>query len=123
MKAAFPLAQVDQLIQSLAAKDLEYSIAHGLDRSYVQQFRRSIQELKSLIRMRQAVVRHQGGDVRKFSLFRAQKLLARGNVEEEIANRNRGSRRPGDLIAAQHFPAGNLDARACDLIRRSCFHH
>ena len=71
--------------------------------------------------MRQAVVRHQRGDVRQLGLVGPQKLLARRDVVEQIANRDGGSRRPRELIAAQHLAARDFDRRAGRLFGRARF--
>src|SRR5580692_6546025 len=71
--------------------------------------------------MRQAVVRDERGDVRQLRLLRAQKFLARGNVEEQIAYRYRSARAAGDLVAVQDLAARDLDAGSGLLVERSRF--
>ena len=73
--------------------------------------------------MRQAVMRGERGDVRQLGLVRAQKLLARGNVEEQIADRDGGTGRPRKFVATEQLPAGELDGRAGGLFGRARFKH
>src|SRR5580704_5245209 len=62
--------------------------------------------------MRQTIVRYERRDMRQFRLLRPQELLARRNVEEQIANGYRGAAAARDLIAVQYLAAGDLDARS-----------
>ena len=68
--------------------------------------------------MRQAVVRHQRGDVRQFGLLGAQKLAARRNIEEQIADRDDGAAGQRRFVAAQHLAARDLDRGAGGLFGR-----
>ncbi len=79
--------QLDQIFQQLAAEDLKHTLAQRLDRRGMQQSRAAVPQFERLVGMRQAVMRYQRRDVRQFRLLRAQKLLARRNVEEQIAHR------------------------------------
>ena len=83
--------------------------------------RRAACTAESLLRMRQAVVRHKRRDMRQFRLLRPQELLARRNVEEQVAHRNDGASAQRDFVATQHLAAGDFDARAGGLLRRTRF--
>ena len=106
---------------SPAAEHLVDALLQGRDRRDVQQLGRAAGELQGLVGMRQAVVRHQRGDVRQLGLLGAQKFLARGDVVEEIADRDAGAAAERRLLAAQHLAAGDLDARAGGLLLRARF--
>ncbi len=71
--------------------------------------------------MRQAVFSDQRGDVRQFRGFTAQELLARGHVEKQVAHGDDGARSQRRLLAGQHLPAGDFDARAGGLVGGSSF--
>ena len=59
--------------------------------------------------------------MRQFRLLRAQELLSRGNIEEQIAHGNCGPGAPRDLIAVQDLAPGDLDARSGLLVERPRF--
>ena len=71
--------------------------------------------------MGQAVVRDQARDVRQLSLIRAQKLLAGGHIEEQIANRNHRAGGRCELFALQELAAGELDEGAGGFADRAGF--
>jgi hypothetical protein len=77
-----------------------------------QQLARAAREPEGLLRMRQAVMRHQRRDVRQFGLLGAQELLARRHVEEQVAHRDGGAPRARNLVAMQHLAARDLHTRA-----------
>ena len=108
-------------LEDLAAKHLIDAVAQVGDRRYVQQLRVSMRELEALIGMREAIVRHQGGDVSELSLLSAQELLARRDVVEEVAHGDSGARSPRHLVAREDLATGDLNARSDCLIVRAGF--
>ena len=115
------LAQFDQVVEQLAAEHLKDALAQGRDRRGMQQVRAAVPQFERLIRMRQAVVRHERRDVRQFGLFRAQEFLARRHIEEQIAHGDGGAAAARDFVAAQNFAARDFDARAGLLVGRTRF--
>ena len=91
------------------AKHLKSAVPQCLHRADIQQFPSLVIQFEALVGMAQAVMRHQRANVRQFGLIAAQKLLARGHVVEQIANRDGCSGRPRNLIAAQQLSARNFD--------------
>ena len=89
-------------------------------RSCEQVVRRRMQ-LKVLVRMSKRVVGYERGDVRELGRFRSQKLFARGNVEEEIANGNRRPWRHSCVFNLEQFASGDLDSCADAVIWLSGF--
>ena len=71
--------------------------------------------------MGQAVVGHQGGDVRQLGLLRAQEFLARRHVVEQVAHRNRGAAAQRRFLTAQHLAAGDFDRRTGGFFFRAGF--
>ena len=113
--------EIDQLIQSLAAEYLVNALAQGLDRRNIQKVVAAVAQVEGFLRMSQAVMRGERSDVRQLGLIRTQKLLARRNIEEKIANRDGGPGGTGEFIAAQQLSAGEFDCRAGGLIGRAGF--
>src|SRR5690242_5022451 len=119
MKSAGPHSEIDEVFEELAAEDLEYAFPQGLDGCGLHQRRAGVPELKSLVRVREAVMRDERSDVRQFSLLRSEELFPRGHVEKQIPH---GDRRPAaalNFIAAQNFSTRDFDSRAGLLVRRS----
>ena len=114
------VAQVEQVVQDLAAEHLKHALPQRRHRRNVQQFDRVVPQHKALCRMRQAVVRHQRRDVRDLGLVRPQEFLARRNVVEQIPNRDGRAPGQGRFIAAQELAACDLD-RGADLILGAAF--
>src|SRR5262249_25661987 len=107
-QVALAVAEVHQIVQDLAPENLEHAFAQRWHRRRVQQFGVIVAQQEALGRMRQAVMRDQGSDVRNFGLFGAQKLLTGGDVEEQVAHGYGGSHRASHFIAAQDFAASDL---------------
>ena len=116
-----PLAHADlhQFVQNLAAENLVDALLHAGHGSDAEQLGGPGAQAETLIRMRQAVVRHQRGDVRQFGLLGAQEFAARRDVVEQIAHRDHGAAAQRRLLAAQHLAAGDFDARAGRLLHGS----
>ncbi len=115
------VGQFDDVVEQLAAEDLEDALAQGGDRRGVRQVDAAVPELEGFIGMREAVVRDERGDMREFGLFGAQEFLARRDVEEEIADGDGGAGGAGDLVAGEDFAARDFDARAGLLVVRARF--
>ena len=69
-------------------------------------------ELEAFVGMREAVMRDERGDVRDFGLFRTQEFLAGRDIEEEIADGDRGAFGERGFVAAQQLAAGDFDCGA-----------
>ena len=94
VQLAFHHIEIDQVFERLVAEhliDAFRSVSTGVTSSSCV---RSVPQLERFLGMRQAVVRDERSDVRELGLIGPQKLLARRNVEEQIANRDGGSRGP-----------------------------
>src|SRR5581483_9736543 len=119
VQLAGTVAQVHQIIQNQAAENLEYALPQRRYRRHAQQLGMVMPQQERLARMRQAIVRHQRGDVRGFGLLRAQKFLAGRNIEKQIANRDGRARGERRFVAAQQFPACELHRRSGLLLGRA----
>ena len=64
---------------------------------------------------------HERPNVREFGLIRAQKFFPGWNIEEKIADGDRGAGRTRNLVTAQQFAACDFDGRAGLLIGRARF--
>jgi len=119
----FLLADADfhQLPERLAAEYLVHPLLHAGHGGDVQQFGRSARQQEGLVRMGQAVMRDQRGDVRQFGGLGAQEFAARGDVIKKIAHGHHGAAAQRGLFAAQHLAAGDFDARAGGLFGRAGF--
>src|SRR4051794_17009153 len=106
----------NELIERVAPKDLVKPLGmlrHWRRSQHVE--RRRVQ-LEVLIRMRQCVVGHERGNVRELSRFRSQELLSCRNVEEEIANADRGADRYAGLFHFEQLAARDLNARTGSVV-------
>src|SRR5579884_1526538 len=61
------------------------------------------------------------GYVGEFRLFRSEEFFSGRHIEEEIADGDRGAGAAGDVVATQHFSAGDFDARAGLFLGRAGF--
>ncbi len=103
----------------VAAKDLEDAlgrIPHG--RRHQQRLRGRVQ-LKMLRRMRQRIVRHQRGDVRQLRRLGLEKFLARGHIEEQVADRDGRAHRRTHVLDFRHLAAMNLNSCANGILFRA----
>ena len=111
-------AQVHQLAQHLRAKYLKDALPHLAHRRHRQQLARAVPQLERLVRMRQAIVRHQRGNVRQFRGLRPQKLLSRRHIEEEVAHGNSRPARQRHFFHLEQLAPGNLHPRPRGLFLR-----
>lgn len=109
-KFFFVLADVEEVFERMAAEDLEDAFAQGGDWCDMEEFAVVVAELEGFIGMGEGVMRHQRGDVGEFGLIGTKEFLARGDVEEEIANGDDGSVGEGGFVAADHLAAMDFDA-------------
>ena len=118
---ALYVVQIDQIFECLVAEYLIDALLQRFHRRDVQQLRGAMTELERFLGMRQAVVRGKRSDVRQLGLIGPQKLLARRNVIEQIADRDSCSRRPGKLVASQDLAARDFNRRSRGLLGRARF--
>ena len=113
--------QRDQLVEDLASENLVHALAMtGHGRRHQQGIGRRVQ-LEMHLRMRQRIVGYERCDVRQFGRFRSQKLLARWRIEEEIANRDRSSKRQARFFDADYFAAVDFEDGAGRFLFGACF--
>src|SRR5664280_448570 len=111
-------AQRNQLIERLLAKHLVDTLrVAGHGRGDQHGVGRGVQ-LPVHLGMGQGVVRYQRCDVRQFGGFSLQEFSARGNVEEQIADRDARAQRQARLLDGQQLAAGDLDHRSGSVFGR-----
>src|SRR5271168_4652152 len=111
----------NQLVEGFASKNLIHALTmtgHGWRDQ--QGVGRRVQ-LKMLVGMGQCVVRYQGRDVGEFRRFRLQKFLARRNVEKQIANCDRSSKRQPRFFDADDLAAVDFEDRSRSFFCRAGF--
>ena len=116
----FVFADIDEFFQRLAAEDLKHALAQRRDGRDVQQFAIVVAKFERLVGVGQAVVGDEGRDVREFGLVGAQELLARGNVEEEVADGDGGAGRERGFVAADHLAAGDSRRGCRSILPAAC---
>ena len=114
----FVFADVEQVIENVAAEDLEDALAKGRHGGDMEEFPVVVAELEGLVGMGEGIVGDEGGDVGEFGLIGAEELLAGGDVEEEIANGDDGAIGKAGFVAANHLAAVNFNDTAGGFFRR-----
>ena len=111
----------NELLQNILAEDLINALTAAGDWRRDQYGVRRRVQFKMLIRMRQCIVRDQRRNMRKLGGLRLQKLFARRNIKEEIADGNGSPRGKAGLFHAKNLASGNFDQRARLLVRGAGF--
>src|SRR5437870_4984431 len=111
----------NQLVENLLPKNLINALAVARYRGRDQHGVGSRVQLEVLVRMRQRVLRDQGGDMGKFGGLRLQKFLARGDIEKKITNGERGPHRQAGFFYAKDLAAVDFDDGSRGLFRSACF--
>ena len=102
----------NQLVEDFLAENLVHALAVSRNRRRHQHGVGGGMQFEMLVGMGQRVVRHQRCDMRKLGGFRFEKFLARRNIEEEIADRDRCSGRQAGFFHFENLAAVDLDHRA-----------